>query len=247
MPHLRHRILVASVTFCFAMVIHIVTPPPGAADDFDLTGLLQDQFEALSEEAGLAISYAPAAPAEPLGFPHFDVGAEATITKIDSDALYWQAAFNGDPPSYLPVPKLRARVGLPFGVDVGAIYSTIPYIKVNVIGGEIKWAVFKGGIVMPAIALRGAYTTVLNVNEIDLDVYSADLSISKGFLIFTPYAGVGQVWIKAEEETGTLEPERHSKTRGFVGLQIGVPLIRFAAEAAFSSVQSYTARLSVGF
>jgi hypothetical protein len=247
--HVRRFIIVGAV--CSAVAAQMVLMPPRAtAVDFEIPpGFTQAQFDAMAEDAGLAVSYAAAAPAEPLGFPHFDVGVEATATKINPNDAHWSAVFNGDAPSYLLVPKLRARMGLPFGIDIGAIYSTIPYVKAGLLGGEVKWAAYKGSVVMPAIALRGTYTTTLNVDELKMETYSADISISKGFLVFTPYAGVGQVWVKAEEKSAlvTLSPERFSKTRGFVGLQIGIPLIRFVLEGAFSTVQSYTARLSVGF
>ena len=246
MSHQR-RLHTLLTSILIGLVITVATPLDVNAVDLDIDALSQAEFKNLSEEAGLAISYVAAAPAEQLGFPHFDVGVEATATTIDSDASYWQNAFSGDPPDFLVVPKLRARMGLPFGVDVGAVYSTIPYIKVSMIGGEVKWALLRGGVTMPAVAIRGSYTTLLGVDELKLSTYSADLSISKGITIFTPYAGVGQIWITAEDESPApnLNSERHSKTRGFVGLQIGIPLVRFVMEAAFSTVQSYTARLSV--
>jgi hypothetical protein len=248
MNHQR-RLHTLLTSILIGLVITVATPLDATAVDLDIDALTQQQFKDLSEEVGLAISYVAAAPAEPLGFPHFDIGVEATVTTIDSDASYWQTAFNGDPPDFLVVPKLRARIGLPLGIDLGAIYATIPYVKVNLIGGEVKWALLRGGVTMPAVAIRGAYTTLLGVDELKMETYSADLSISKGFTIFTPYAGVGQIWSRAQDKSSgpTLNTEQHSNTRGFVGLQIGIPLVRFVIEAAFLTVQSYTARLSVGF
>lgn len=246
--HLTGRQLL--ITGVLLLAASVAAPNRGLAVELDIDLLAtQAQFRALGDEAGLALGYPQAAPAEALGFPGFDVGIEATVTPIDSDNIYWQLAFSGDPPDYLPVPRLRARVALPFGIDVGAVYAKIPYIVAGMIGGEIKWSVIKGGVAMPAVAVRGAYSTLLNVDELGLTSYSADVSVSKGFLIFTPYLGVGQVWTEAEDKSTppNFNTERHSNTRMFVGLQIGIPLIRFTAEAAFAEVQSYTARLSAGF
>jgi len=228
----------------------IATEQSGVASDIIQVPITQTEFHGLSEEAGLAFSYLPAAPAAPLGFPHFEVGVEASVSAIKSNATYWQAVFFPDSaPSYLPVPKLRVRVGLPFGIDIGVSYGYVPEINIETAGGEIKWAAFKGGTLMPAVAIRGTYSTLLGVSDLSLETYGADLSISKGFAIFTPYLGVGQVWMTSKESSSlvTLSSESISKTRGFVGLQIGIPLISFVAEAAFSSVNTYTARLSVGF
>ncbi len=242
-------------SFLLAVAIGVILLPlteqSGSAADIGLPpGFTQTQFHDISEEAGLAVSYLSAAPAAPLGFPHFDVGVEGSFTAIHSNATYWQAVFlPNNPPHYLPVPKLRVRVGLPFGIDVGGSYAYVPGISVKVAGGEIKWAAFKGGVTIPAVAIRGTYTTLIGVSDISLQTYGADLNISKGFAIFTPYIGVGQIWIKSKETTSviTLSSETISRTRGFVGLQIGIPLVSFVAEAAFSTIATYTARLSVGF
>ena len=241
--------------FCCALISTIAIGAvamerPATAGDIVLPpGFTQSQFHDLSEEAGLAVSYLAAAPAAPLGFLHFDVGVEASFTQIHSNATYWQTAYSGSVPGYLAVPKLRARLGLPFGIDVGGIYAYVPSTNVRMAGGELKWALVKGGAIMPAIAVRGTYTTLLGVSDIDMQTYGADVSISKGFAIFTPYLGVGQVWIRSKDSSSTvvLSAENISRTRGFVGLQIGIPLISFVAEAAFSSIPTYTARLSVGF
>ncbi|MBI4715714.1 MAG: hypothetical protein HY760_07255, partial [Nitrospirae bacterium] len=58
-----------------------------ADNDIDLSGFpnVQGQFEDLTKELGLALSYLPMSPAEPLGITGFDVGVEGTFAKIKSD------------------------------------------------------------------------------------------------------------------------------------------------------------------
>lgn len=254
---MRHRL--KSTIFCCGLIVLtqaisvITTEQSGIAATVcppATCSLLQPQFHDLTEEAGLAISYLPAAPAAPLGFLHFEVGAEVSVSAINSNATYWQAVFApNSAPGYLPVPKLRVRVGLPFGIDIGGSYGYVPELNIKIAGGEVKWAAFKGGTLMPAVAIRGTYSTLMGVSDLGLQTYGADLSISKGFAIFTPYLGVGEVWIKSTTSgsLAILNDENITKTRGFVGLQIGIPLVSFVAEAAFSTINTYTARLSVGF
>jgi hypothetical protein len=229
--------------------ITVMAQPATATDIVLPPGYTQNEFHNLSKQAGLAISYLAAAPAEPLGFLHFDIGVEASVTNIDSGASYWQSAYTGSVPDYLVVPKLRGRFGLPFGIDVGAEYAYVPSSDIRMAGGEIKWAFFKGSTVMPAVSVRGSYTTLMGVSDVDLQTYGADVNISKGFAILTPYLGVGEVWIKSSTSSSSvsLSDETISETRGFIGLQVGIPLISFVAEAAFSSIPTYTARLSMGF
>lgn len=223
---------------------------PSRASDITLPpGFTQSYFHDLTEQAGLAISFTQDAPAAALGFPHFDLGVESSFTQIDSGAPYWQLTYPGNPPHLLPVPRLRVRFGLPFGIDVGGIYGYAPNTNARMAGGEIKWAIIPGGTVMPAIAVRGSYTALLGVGDINLQTYAADLSISKGFAIFTPYLGVGEILIRSSEnsQSVSLNSEEIMETRYFVGVQVGIPFISFAMEAAFSSIPTYTARLSVGF
>jgi hypothetical protein len=250
---MRHR-LKSGFTQCLLIMVFTAGitayAQPATASDIVLPpGYTQSEFHNLSKEAGLAISYAAAAPAEPLGFLHFDVGVEASVTNIDSGASYWQSAYTGSVPDYLVVPKLRGRFGLPFGIDVGAEYAYVPSSDIRMAGGEIKWAFFKGSTLMPAVSVRGTYTTLMGISDVDLQTYGADLNISKGIAIFTPYLGVGQVWIKSSTSSSvvSLSDETISETRGFLGLQVGIPLFSFVAEAAFSSIPTYTARLSMGF
>jgi len=223
---------------------------PSAASDITLpVGFTQSNFHDLTEQAGIAIGLMQAAPAAGMGFPHFDVGVQGSFTQIDSGAAYWQLAYPGNPPHLLPAPMLRARVGLPFGIDIGGAYGYAPGTNASMAAGEIKWAFIPGGVTMPAVAIRGSYTVLLGVGDINLQTYAADLSISKGFAIFTPYIGVGELWIKSSENSAlvSLSSESILKTRGFVGIQIGFPIIRIAVEAAYASIPTYTARLSVGF
>jgi hypothetical protein len=238
---------VAILTTGIAMMLGVASTVRATEIHFTPT-YTQSEFDALSEEAGVALSSFQAAPAEPLGFPHFDIGVEVTASKINSGASYWQNAVNGSVPDYLPIPKLHARLGLPFGIDIGATYTTVPNVRVDLVGGELKWAFLKGSTVWPAMAIRGAYTQLLNVNELKMQTYSVDLSISKGIAMFTPYLGAGYLWIKSSEQTSLpLEAANIQKMRGFVGVQIGIPFVNVALEAAFLPIQSYTARLSVGF
>jgi hypothetical protein len=230
------------------LTLGVAIQPSRASEITIPAGFTQSYFHDLTKQAGLAISFTQNAPAAALDFPHFDVGVESSFTQIDSGAPYWQLTYPGNPPHLLPVPRIRVRIGLPFGIDVGGVYGYDPSTDAKMAGGEVKWAAFQGGTVMPAIAIRGSYTALLGVSDINLETYAADVSISKGFAIFTPYIGLGEILIRSSENSPlvSLSSEQIFEPRGFVGVQIGIPFVRFAIEAAFSSIPTYTARLSVG-
>jgi hypothetical protein len=217
----------------------------------------QDNFKTLSTELGLAISYDPLSPAEPLGglLPGFDAGVEMTAVKVNKDSASWSQAVQGSAlPSYLPFAKVHVQVGLPvIPLDLGVMYSELPNTDVKLIGGELKYAILKGGIAMPAIALRAAYTKLSGIDVLDMETKSLDLSISKGFLILTPYAGIGEVWITSTPKgsavtVANLKKEDISQTKEFVGAKLTFfPFMNLVAEADFAKVNAYSLRLNVHF
>lgn len=240
------------------LIVFLFAVPAMAKTTFNFpTGYGQDQFKSLSTELGLAISYDALSPAEPLGglLPGLDAGVEATFVKIKKDEPFWKLATQGSSlPSYLPIPKVHVQVGLPVvPIDLGVIYSEIPNTDIKFVGGELKYAILKGGVVMPAIAIRGTYTKLSGVDVFDMETKSLDLSISKGFLILTPYAGVGQVWITSTPKgtavsVANLKKEDISETKEFVGAKLSFfPFMNLVAEADFSKVNAYTLRLNVHF
>lgn len=220
-------------------------------DPSKFTGTVQQQqqnFKDLSKEIGFGLSYFPMAPAEPLGILGFDIGVEATALDINEDKPYWKQM--GDFPGMLPIPRLHVQKGLPFGIDIGAIYSSIPSTNISLWGGELKWAFLKGGITTPAVALRGTYTKLNGVNNLDLNTMGYDISISKGFAIFTPYAGVGQVKIESDPKNipgNPLTKESITETKYFAGLKVGLGLVNMVAEADFAEIPAYSLKLGVGF
>lgn len=244
--------LITAVLFVLVMAV-----PAMAKTDITVpAGFGQEQFKNLSRDIGLAISYMPLAPAEPLGgvLPHIDLGVEMTGVKLDTNQQYWkdvQAVSGNKIPSMLPLPKLHVQVGLPvIPIDLGVVYSSVPGTNIKYTGGEIKWAVMKGGVALPAIAIRGAFTKLSGVDDLDISTKSADISISKGILMFTPYAGYGMVWIDSKEKSSlvTLKDESITEPKVFVGCKFTFfPLMNLVVEADFAEVKAYSARLNLHF
>lgn len=215
-----------------------------ALDDIKFsTGMTQDLFKKFSEEIGVALSYKPVSPAEPYGITGFDVGLE--LSAINVDDKYWnQAVKNQDVPGYVLIPKLHAIKGLPFGIDVGAVYSQVPGSNIKYYGGEIKYAILEGSAVTPAVAVRGTFTKLAGVEELDLSTYGAEATVSKGFGVgvkLTPYAGAGVNWIKSTPQsyaknTLGLKEESFAKTKLYVGARFNILLLSVTAEAEYNTV-----------
>lgn len=223
-------------------------PMAQAADINTLNRLTQPQFRLLSEDLGAALSFKPLIPSEPLGITGFDIGVAVTGTDLKNAQLLSLAANGESIPTILPVPTLRAHKGLPLNIDVGVSYMQVPDTNIKMWGGELRWAILEGSTVMPAVALRGGFTTSSGVDQLKVRTTSADISISKGFVMFTPYAGVGQVWVKSTPQgVPTLTEESFTQTKAFVGLNVNLG-VNLAVEAdSTGGVISYGLKLGVRF
>lgn len=204
---------------------------PAQASNLNISGLNQTQFQQLSEDLGAALSYKPLQPAEPLGVLGFDIGIAATDTKLENRADY-TGAFSGSAPSSLVVPTVRAYLGLPLNFDVGVIYGAVPDSNIELWGGELRYALIPGGVATPAVALRASYTALTGVDTLKLNTSSVDLSISKGFALFTPYAGIGYVWVQSTPQgVPSLAADDLSMSKYFIGLNMNFVFMNVALEA----------------
>ena len=119
-------------------------PPAIAADNIDqINQLIQADFRNLSEDLGAALSYKGVIPAKPLGITGFDIGIEATATKLQHrDA--WDRASSGTAPDTVYIPKLHLHKGLPAGFDLGAFYTSVPDSNIKLWGAEARYAILQG-------------------------------------------------------------------------------------------------------
>lgn len=204
--------------------------PAQAADLVAIGALSQSDFRLLSEDLGAALSYKPLQPSEPLGVLGFDIGIAATATKLENSANY-AGAFSGSVPTSLVVPTLRASIGLPLNFDVGVSYGVVPDSNIELWGAELRYAFIAGGTATPSVAVRASYTTLAGIDQLKFSTTAVDLSISKGFAMFTPYAGIGKVWVNSTPDATTgLAAEDFDLNKVFVGLNMNLAVINIAVE-----------------
>lgn len=220
-----------------------------AFDDIKFsTGMTQKLFKEFSEQLGVALSYKPVSPAEPYGITGFDIGVEVSAVKVDDE--YWNFAIKGqDVPGYLLIPKLHVIKGLPFGIDVGAVFSKVPDTNIKYFGGEVKYALMKGSAVTPAVAVRGTYTQLSGVDQLDFKTYGAEVAISKGVgfgVKLTPYAGLGVNWFESMP-TGLasvpvlsgglgLSEDNSTHVKAYAGARFTIMLIAVTGEIELNDV-----------
>src|SRR5471030_1912830 len=197
---MKKKILLLCISGCFAQ-------PVWAANISTLGNLTQPEFKLFSEDLGSALSYKAVTPPAPLGITGFELGLEVTSTKMQNSALWSKATNGGSALNSMIVPKLHVFKGLPLNFDIGAFYSAVPSTNIKLYGGELRYAIFEGGVALPAVGIRGAMTKLSGVSQLAFNTKSLDVSISKGFAIFTPYAGLGTVWVDSTPNVAPLVSE----------------------------------------
>ncbi len=231
--------------FC---ILGAAAQPVSAANINNLQALAQAEFRALSEDLGSALSYKPLTPAEPLGITGFDMGIEVTSTKMTKSEQAWKTATGGSSVSNIYVPKLHIAKGLPLDIDVAAFYSAIPTTNIKLFGAELRYAVLPGGVATPAVAIRGSYTKLSGVDQLAFNTKGMDVSISKGFAMFTPYAGIGQVWVSSTANTSNLAGESFTQGKVFAGLNMNLGVTNIVLEGdKTGGTASYGVKLGFRF
>jgi hypothetical protein len=227
-------------------VLGCFVQPVWAANNINLANFAgaQADFKAFSEDLGSALSYKPITPPTPLGITGFDIGLEVTSTKMRN-----LAQATGSSMTNLVVPKLHVYKGLPLNFDIGAFYSSVPTTNIKLYGGELRYAILEGGVTSPAVGIRGALTKLSGVSQLDLSTKSLDVSISKGFAMFTPYAGVGAVWVDSTPNgVPPLVKESFRQNKVYVGGNLNFGLVNFAMEYdKTGSAPSYSAKVGFRF
>ena len=203
-----------------------VVTVPARADAFDSVGLLsQDDFQTLTGNVGAATHYKSISPGETLGVLGFDVAVELSSTDIDDAVL--DRASNGDADmDSLLVPRLHAHKGLPFGLDIGASVGQVAETDMTVLGAELRYSIIDGNVALPAVGVRASYSLTEGSDNLDVQNAAVELSVSKGFLMLTPYGGVGYVRTTAEpgdaQAITQLEDESVEEGKLFIGLNVNL-------------------------
>ena len=194
--------------------------------------LTQSEFRLLSEDLGATLAHKPLVPAEPLGVIGFDIGVGVTATELQHRDVLAKAAGGATVPKALPVTSVRVVKGLPFNLDIGAALGRVPTTGATTAGGELRWAIVPGGVLTPAIAVRASYARLSGIDQLKASSTGLDVSISKGFLFVTPYAGIGSVTTRTQVTGPTLlQKERFHQTRVFGGVNVNLGLVNLAVEA----------------
>jgi hypothetical protein len=205
---------------------------------------LQDLVEAMAD----VLTFPNVGTAVPTGLPGFEVLLALGGPRVDTGARWWQFVDARTLGSVLYGQRLILRKGLPLNFDVGL--QTGEVAGWHFWGGEARWAFLAGGTVSPAVALRASYSQ-LSGAPFDCDIAEAQIVISKGFAVVSPYGALGFRSASARAAFGEPVATSHSADSSHSTLAVGarltlLPLVRLVGEVRRSSGNSIFIGLGVG-
>lgn len=207
-------------------------------------------FEAFHRRFSSDAYFYPRHSAAPLGLIGFEVYADATYDdEFDDQSFNATAVDGGYTGGFLSVARVGARKGLPGGVDLGLAYGKTLNGDVKLISAELQYAILHGGLLEPALSVRVTGTRTVDVTAYELNQYGADVLLSKGFTVLTPYIGAGFISSKGRLSRGLLPSFEDTETHGvaFAGVTLNLLLPKINFEIEKGEALQGAVRIGFGF
>ncbi|NND90989.1 MAG: hypothetical protein HKN42_08995 [Granulosicoccus sp.] len=242
----RNRIRVQWHRWCLVGALFCTTALEAESLD-SIDSLSQEQFVLLSRVISAATHYKSIAPAEGLGSLGLDAGIVYSSTEINQ-AVFDSASSGSFENSELHQPRVHVHKGLPWGLDIGASVSKLHNTDLSVIGGELQYNLIQGGIVSPSLAIRASYSQLQGITDLDLNSSAIELTVSKGFLMLTPYAGIGLVRTRSTPADGSeLQAATFNQEKLYAGVTMNLGLAITLEADQTGDFRTYSAKAGIRF
>lgn len=206
-------------------------------------------FREFHRRFALAAYHYPRHAAAPLGLVGFDIYADVAVDQDFGDEEFVGTVLDDDlTGDLLAVVRVGARKGLPAGIDIGLAYGRALETDIELISADLQWAILDGGAVSPALALRLTATRSMGSEVYDLDQYGAELLLSKGFAVLTPFVGAGVVRSEGSLDSSLGRTFEDNETRGVIygGITLNLLLPKITVEVEKAEVIQGAVRVAFG-
>lgn len=209
----------------------------------------EEDFREFNRRFAMAAYHYPRHGAAPLGLIGFDIYADAAVDQEFGDEEFVRTVLDDDlTGDLLTVVRVGARKGLPAGIDIGLAYGRAIETDIELISADVQWAILDGGALSPALSLRVTGTRTMGSDVYDLDQYGAEILLSKGFAVLTPFVGAGVVRSVGSLDSSLGRTFEDSETRGVLygGLTLNLLLPKITVEVEKADVVQGAVRVAFG-
>lgn len=205
-------------------------------------------FREFNRRFALAAYHYPRHGAAPLGLVGFDIYADAAIDQEFGNEELANVLDDDLTGDVLAVVRIGARKGLPAGIDIGLAYGRAVETDIELVSADVQWAILEGGALKPALSLRLTGTRTMGSEVYDLDQYGAELLLSKGFTVLTPFVGAGIVHSEGSLDSSLGRTFEDEETRGVVyaGLTLNLLVPKITVEVEKADVVQGAVRVAFG-
>jgi hypothetical protein len=242
---MRHRFI---LVFALALTALALLPALPARAWDPVSPAPAADFSAFNRRFASDLYPYPRHGAAPLGLAGFELYADATYEPDFDRQPFFKTVIDGNlPGSALSIARVGVRKGLPGGLDLGVSYGEAVGSSVKLVSAEAQYALIGGGVVEPALSLRATGTRTVGSGPYDLHQFGAELLLSKGFAVLTPYIGAGFVYSRGRLGHGAAELD-DSATRpvAYAGLRLNLLLPKIVFEVEKGEAVQGAVRIGFG-
>ena len=223
---------------------------------FDLhPELTEAEFREFSAEAGQVVRARQLSSADTLGAGAVDVSLAYAYFFLDDTKGSWNNTMSHPTADHylgqqLGMPQLSVRVGVSRNVDVEAYGSVNWMSNYGLVGVASKIRLLDQADGRPvSVAVRPSAAALVGPSEVQVANVSADLSVSRTFHGFTPFAGVtlSATAVRETSDDTEVEPQFASRPLAFGGVEYRWKHITAAAQAEFSDLTALGLRVGGRF
>lgn len=235
-------------TTLFAATLLVSSTQPVLADQHmeQLSTLIGSQFNSFAENLSASQSHKSLSNRKSSGAAALNVGFELSKADVEPNSFLEEYTPRENPDTVV-IPRLQVNTGFGYGWNAGAFYSSVPDSDIEIYGGELSYSITSNSDYVPAFSVRGTYSQVTGITDMFVTSTGLELSVSKGFSGFTPYAGIGTTYIDGEYALdGYSNHLRENKY--FMGLQFNLGVLSISAETEQSGDEATTkAKMGIRF
>ena len=206
--------------------------------------LTEKEFEQFASDVGSALRFRQLGDTTTLGRGNVEVGMQFANTPTMSNATA------NDLGRTISFPQIVARVGASDRVDVGAWGGLHPNAKYGVVGVDTKIALLREGPGLPvSLSIRPSVTALIAPSQVLVGNASVDVTISRAFGKFSPYAGLAASTLAAVERSAAVEfdPVSTGSSLSYAGLSYRWRMLALSGEVQRASAVSYAFRVGTRF
>ena len=221
-----------------AGLVAILAPASAHAQLSGPTAYTPDELAALSANLGSVLRFRQLGDTATLPKGRVEVGVQFASAPID------------DPNGSYNHTRFVGRVGVGDRVDLGAWGGYNSQMKDGMAGVDARIALFRQGPSMPvSVSIRPSFSSLLGTADIWAGTVGADVTVSRTFGAFSPYAGLAATSSLATERLSDIDFDKTTAgaTLGYVGVSYSWQSLVAAVEMEKGTRVSYAVRLGARF